>query len=224
MYDKESVPVWLDRACSDWLPPGRDTVVVPRVTWAGTTFHAVVELDRRENSRRAAVGLGAVTAFATLDALSTLPLGMEVPWGALDPLIAGYLAGLEEGHVSIGRIGVTRDLRPPLELVGLTQSASRPRDVGRVGIFAHDAPTMVVLRYRPRDVEDFTALAGRLGLGVSLVTGSSVEVLAHPSAPVMPSIRRTRLVEVIYAQWKRQQQRCSSRGDTNEAQPCLELL
>lgn len=194
--------------------------VVPRVSWAGARFNALVELHGQEIARRKAAGLGAVTAFSAVRALCSLPEGMEVPWRALDPVVAAYLGGLDEGAVSVTPDGVTRLLRPPLKILTLFTLASNWQVLGRVGILASDAPVTVLLRHRPRDEHVAGACAERHGLGLSYWSKSTIKQLRAPNPKVVPSLRRTRLEEVVFGQWLRM----SNGADPSEAKPSLELL
>lgn len=193
---------------SDATPPTRggreEHVVVRCLSWAGVRFDAVVEPLIHEVRRREASGLGAVTDMTTLDALSTLPIGMEVAWQGLDPVVAAYLGGLADGIVARSRTGVTRVLEPPLELVCLVQRAAHWRAIGRIGLFAGCAPTALIVNRVPREVEQAIDCANRAGVGLYVASHGSLTRLVTPTSRIQLTTRRTRLVEVIYRKWRRQ--------------------
>lgn len=196
-----------------------DGLVVPRVSWAGARFNALVELHGREIARRHVAGLGAVTTFSTLRVLCSLPHGVQVPWQALDPVVAAYLGGLDGGVVSLTSNGVTRMLRPPLRILTLFTVVSNWHALSRIGILSSDAPVTVVLRHRPRDQHVASAFAERRGIGLSYLSGNTIKQLRAPHPKVVPSLRRTRLEEVVFGQWLR----VSNRRDSSEPKPGLQL-
>ena len=190
------------------LPFGIEGLPVFSVSWAGTRFHAVILLNQEEIDRRQAIGLGAVTDYSTLSSISTLPIDAEVPWASVDPVVAGFLDCLPAGVVSANASGVRSLLRPPLQLIALVKEASDWRSIGSIAPLAQDAPTVLLLRHRPRDLRPAMVLAQNRGVGLSYLLDSEVfgvlEPSSTPSSTPRLRVRRMRLVEVVFQRWRNQ--------------------
>lgn len=177
---------------------------VHHVSWAGVRFSAVVRPDWFEVDRRSVHQLGAVTSYTLLDAVVTLPVGLEVPWDEVDPVVAGFLDCAPPGLASCSSTGITRELRAPLRLIEIVKLSDSWRAAGRVGVLARDAATTLVVRHRPRDLSRAVSVANRCGLGLVHFDGDQVEELAEPTAIPSPSLRRARLLEIVYGALLRQ--------------------
>jgi hypothetical protein len=186
------------------FPFGIEGLLVLSVSWAGTRFHAVVVLGDEEIQRRDRFGLGAVTDYSTLKSVSTLPVGAEVPWEMVDPVVAAFLDCAPPGIVSIGASGVRSVLRPPLHLVALVKVTSNWRSISSVAPLARDAPTVLLLRNRPRELDRVINCAQKSGVGLSYLSGSSLFELLGPSSTPRLGVRRTRLLEVVFQRWRNQ--------------------
>jgi hypothetical protein len=186
------------------LPFGIEGWPVFSVSWAGTRFHAVVHLNQEEIDRREAVGLGAVTDYSTLSSVATLPVDAEVPWASVDPVVAAFLDCLPAGVVSVNASAVRSLLRPPLQLIALVKEASDWRSIGSIAPLAQDAPTVLLLRHRPRDLRQTMDLAQNSGVGLSYLSDSAVFGVLEPSSTPKLSVRRMRLVEVVFQRWRNQ--------------------
>jgi hypothetical protein len=186
------------------LPFGIEGLPVFSISWAGTRFHAVVLLNREEIDRREAVGLGAVTDYSTLNSLATLPVDAEVPWASVDPVVAAFLDCLPAGVVSANASGVRSLLRPPLQLIALVKEASDWRSIGSIAPLGQDAPTVLLLRHRPRELHRAIDLAQSSGVGLGYLSGSAVFGVLEPRSTPRLSVRRMRLVEVVFQRWRNQ--------------------
>jgi hypothetical protein len=186
------------------LPFGIEGLPVCSVSWAGTRFHAIVLPDQEEINRREDVGLGAVTDYSTLNSVATLPFDAEVPWGSVDPVVAAFLDCLPTGVVSVSASGVRSLLRPPLRLVALVKVTSSWRSIGSIAPLAQDAPTVLVLRHRPQELRWAINCAQSRGIGLSYLSGSAIFGVLEPSSTPRLSVRRMRLVEVIFQRWQSQ--------------------
>lgn len=200
---------WLQQ----WTP-------VRSVTWAGSSFHALAVPDWNEIDRRRSVGLGAVTDYPTLKAVSALPLGVEIPWQLLDPIVAGYIAGLPPGLVDASGNGVISLLHPPFHRLILVKVTGHLHDMGSIGLLARDVPTVVVLRHRPRDPELALEWAEQCGLGLGYLRHGQVVDLVGPAEPPGDGLRRTRLLEVVFRRWLRQT--AGTPANRSHAFSCLE--
>src|SRR6266498_1121181 len=173
------------------LPFDIEGVLVSSVSWAGAQFHAVVALDEEEIQRRKELGLGAVTDYLTLKSTSTLPLGAEVPWALVDPIVAAFLDCVPAGVVSLSASGVWCLLRPPLYLIALLKVTSNWRSIGSIAPLAQDAPTVLLMRHRPRELDRAINCAQRIGVGLSYLSGSDFFDVLEPSSTPILGIRRT---------------------------------
>jgi hypothetical protein len=190
------------------------------VSWAGARFDAVVTLDDAEVQRRQEAGLGAVTDYLTLRTLSTLPAGVEVPWEAVDPVAAAFLDGLPAGIVDVSPSGVKGLLRPPVHLIALVKETSDWRSIASVAPLAQDAPTILLLRRRPRELHRAIRLAQRKGVGLSYVSGSGLVDVLKPRSTPAPGVRRTRLVEIVFRRWRNQT--AAMPANRNQAFSCFD--
>ncbi|HEV8653803.1 MAG TPA: hypothetical protein VG276_31500 [Actinomycetes bacterium] len=186
------------------MPFDIEGLLVRSVFWAGTRFHAVVVLDDEEIQRREEIGLEAVTDYLTLKSISTLPVGAEVPWASVDPVVSVFLDCVPAGIISVSTSGVRSLLRSPLHLVALVKVASDWRSMGSVAPLAQDAPTVLLIRHRPRELDRAVECARRSGVGLSYLSGSDLFEVLPPSSTPMLGVRRTRLVEVIFQRWRDQ--------------------
>jgi hypothetical protein len=187
-------------------PFGFTGIVMRSVSWAGTRFRAVIRPEWGEIDRRARYGLGAITDYRLLCALSTLPHDVEVPWQTIDPVIAAILDCAPAGVVDASAQGVRLLLRPAVELTGVYTVSKDRHALDRVGMLANEAPAGLVLRQRPPGLDKALARAVRFGLGLGLLNGGQLHVLAWPIRRPRPSLNRSRLLEAIYARW------CQSTG------------
>ena len=219
MFDREfylsALPSSVAAAChqADWE-------VVRSISWAGTRFDAVVVPHWDEVDRRASAGLGAVTDYLTLRALSTLPVGVEIPWPAMDPIVAGFLAGDECGLVSRSTRGITSQLATPLSQVVVVKVARHWRAISSVGVFASDVPATVILKHLPRQLEEIVTYSERRGTGLGYLRGSEIVTLVSPTGLPRPGLRRTRLFEVIYRNWL--DQAAGTPANRNQALSCFD--
>jgi hypothetical protein len=185
-----------------YLPPfGFRGIVVPAVSWAGTRFHAVVRPNWEEICRREQRGLGPITDHALLRALDSLPVGTEVSWQSIDPVVAAFLDCAPEGILQTSDAAVRVDLQPPLELVGAFTVSRHWGAVNRVGILVTAAPTGVLLRHRPRRLDEAMSRARRFGIGLALRGRRGIELLTQPVRRTRPSLSRRKLLETLYGRW-----------------------
>jgi hypothetical protein len=185
------------------LPPfGFRGIVVPAVNWAGTRFHAVVRPNWGEICRREHHGLGPITDHALLGALDSLPTGTEVSWQTIDPVVAAFLDCVPEGIVEASDTWVRVDLQPPLELVGAFAVSRHWGAINRVGVVVTAAPTGVVIRHRPRRLDEAMSRARRFGVGLAMRAQSGDEILTWPTRRTRPSRSRRRLLEILYEKWR----------------------
>ncbi|MGH3922300.1 MAG: hypothetical protein ACRDTT_05435 [Pseudonocardiaceae bacterium] len=192
-------------------PFGFAGIVMRSVSWAGTRFCAVICPEWEEIDRRAQHGLGAITDYRLLCALSTLPHDIEVPWQAIDPVMAAILDCAPAGVVDASAQGVRLLLRPAVKLTGVYTVSKDRHALDRVGMLANEAPAGLVLRQRPPGLDKALARAVRFGLGLGLLDEGELHVLAWPIRRPRPSLNRSRLLEAIYARW------CQSTGTSTPA-------
>lgn len=181
--------------------------IVRSVSWAGTSFDAIVEANRTECARRDRFGIGAITDLTLLRALSTLPVGVSVPWVDVDPVAAAYLDCAPDAVVKRSGQNVTRVAEGPLNIVALVKVVPSWRDGGRVAVLGKWAPVIAISRSRPASVSAARSAYQRAGIGLvyrdrSQRTG--VRQLVIPTTPTDLSVARDRLVEVIYQRLRRQ--------------------
>jgi hypothetical protein len=186
------------------LPFGIEGRLVFSVSWAGTRFHAVVLLDQEEINRREEVGLGAVTDYLTLNSVAALPVDAEVPWESVDPVVAAFLDCVPAGVVSVDASGVRSLLHPPLHLMALVKVTSDWRSIGSIAPLAQDAPTLLLLRHRPRELHRAIDCAQSRGVGLSYLSGSAIFNVLRPSSTPTLSVRSMRLVEAVFQRWRNQ--------------------
>lgn len=185
------------------LPFGLDGCVVPNINWAGSRFQAIVDVNRAEVRRREQIGLGPVIDFETLDAVATLPLGIPVPWSAIDPVLAAVLDCVHPGVARRTPADVTRVLAQPLRLIAILKVVDHWRASRTLRVFARHSPTLVVARHRPRALADAVDYAQRSGVGLAVLQGDRPEDLVAPATHAVPSLARDRLIEVVFRAWVR---------------------
>lgn len=183
------------------LPFGFEGVLVRGVRWADQRFNAVILLQRQEVLRRQAIGVGAVVDFELLDALSHLPLNEPVAWSEVDPMVAAVLDCAPSGLVARTTRFVQSLLAAPIHLVGLFTVADHWRALQKVGMLAATAPTGVVVRHKPRELQTAKHHATRYGLGLAVLSDTACRGLVSPADPRGQSIGYRRLQEVIYGRW-----------------------
>lgn len=190
--------------------------------WAGVVLTALVVLDHNVVNERIASGLGAVTSYSTVDVLSTLPRGLEVPWSELHPVHRERLAALDRRVLATSPTGATALLAPPCEPLVLQCRARDWRHVSVVAPLVQYAPVTLVLSRRPRDADVACEAARRYGVGLSVSRQVGECVSMAPAVRrVRLSAGRTRFLEVLFASWLRGQ---SVHPGSDESEPGLQLL
>src|SRR5262245_2278724 len=149
----------------------------------GTPVTAWVRPNPEEHSRRATLGLGAVTDPALLDLLLGLPLGIPVD----DPVAWIETADQQQGIVGRAPDGrtVTRHLDMPLHIEAVIVSAASGRDLRAVqdaSLFASFSRRWVATARR--HVPDVTVLEAKL-FGVGLMRQSG-QILLDAEPPIAP--------------------------------------
>ncbi len=179
-----------------------DGEVVEGVRFGGTRFSAAIRLDRQEVGRRRDVGLAAVLEPRLLEAMSSLPLGIEVPLPGIDPLLVAVLDSAPAGVIEIGDDYLRRLLKPvvDVELV-IVESKMGSFPLAAAAGFAADAPRSIVMPEPPSDLW-LLREAEAYGVGV-VVDTASPNVLVVPSFERRgkPSPRHWWFLETVYDRW-----------------------
>jgi hypothetical protein len=149
---------------------------------AGGVGDALIEVDEQEHRRRAAVGLGAVTALGLLDRLLALPLGAWVRWADLHPEAVRRLREAPAGVVEQSSEGVRRVLVPAAAVpMVLVRSASWRRGLRTASAFEPFAQRVLVLDNPRQDLVRVAWEADFVGIGVWLQTDSGIEEVVPPA-------------------------------------------
>jgi hypothetical protein len=151
------------------------------VTRLGHTADIVVQVDYNELDRRRRHELGAVLSRDTLTVISLLPLGEEIPWVGIDPVIAGFLDLLPSGLVERTEVGVTRVYRPPLSVRGVlrVEDGSWSAALDAVSYFGRAARRGVVTKSVSGEK---LRHARRLGIGIVRERMGLVELVVPASS------------------------------------------
>lgn len=193
------------------------------VRWAGYSFNAELTIDIAALGARQRSGLGAITSWPVIDALSSLPHGMEVPWTSMDPGLRSRIETLDTRLVARSPSGATATVTWPCEATRLIATGRSWQRVEAVAPLTQYAPVHVVVSRHPRDTAPAVEAAKRTGVGltVSRTSGEWLE-LAAPRRRTRLSSSRTRFIEVLFAAWLRLH--ASIDADTSEPEPSLQLL
>jgi|GEM_PF-1172375 hypothetical protein len=164
----------------------------------------LVRLDVNECDRRVAGGLDAVSSPDILRILLGLPLGEPVPYAALTAAERSALRTVPRGVVSFDGSCVIRRAVPPLEVaMALVPAGSWRSGLERAGRFAPFCPRAIVLRLRPRDLNDLYIEAGFYGIGVIAANSDAgPEVLVEPARFLRNrlTVAGWRFLEEVYRQ------------------------
>ncbi|MQA88068.1 MAG: hypothetical protein GEV03_26485 [Streptosporangiales bacterium] len=149
---------------------------------AGGTGDALIEVNEEEHRRRAAIGLGAVTALGMLDRLLGLPLGEWVRWDDIHPDVARRFRTAPAGAVDLSSRGVRRMMAPAATVpVVLVRSSSWRCGLRTASAFEPFAQRVLLLGGPRRDLARVAWEADFLGVGVWLQTDSGVEEVLAPA-------------------------------------------
>lgn len=150
---------------------------------AGAWADALVMFDESEVSRRAGVGLGAVTSLPLLDALMMLPQAAHVRVCDLAPHSLAQLRSAPAGSVQWDGGWVLRLVTPPLTVVAaVVRGHGWRRPVSQVAHFANFAQQVVVLPRPPRAGSSVLWEAQLAGIGVWVCPGpGEVSELVAPA-------------------------------------------
>jgi hypothetical protein len=151
-------------------------VVVRGARSAGSVADALVIPDLEECARRRAIGLGAVTSLALLDALMSLPTLEPVRTDDLSWYVHRQVHQAPLGVVQLDGAWVTRVLTPPLTVVAAVVRATAWRQaLQRAARFTPFAQRLMMLDRVPPS--EFTWEASIAGIGVwALLDGETHEV------------------------------------------------
>jgi hypothetical protein len=193
----------LESASAALAIPG---IVVPNLKFDGRSFASVIEVDRREASRRERHALRPVLEPSILNAMSTLPHGLPVSRRAVDPVCQAVLDVAPPGLVSSRGDSLVRLWRPAVRIRLLLVTHPNWRlGLSMASMFAADGPRALVANRVPQDVGSARVMAERLGAGLVLVpAGEEPRVLAWPSLRWRgrSSTRHWQLLEVVYDGWR----------------------
>jgi hypothetical protein len=192
------------------------------VRWAGVQFSALLTIEPVAAQHRVSTGIGAVSSYATIDTLSALPRGVEVPWEDMTRDQREAVEELDARVVTVTDTGATATLTTPCQPSMLWSYSRSWRKVEAVASLAQYAPVTVVLSRHPRDPRPAIAAARRTGVGIVLSRRSEEWVPVVPAElRVRLSVGRTRFLEVLFGAWLRQN---SVRLDADETEPRPQLL
>lgn len=174
------------------------------VPYAGASVHLFVTVDHDEAERRAQLGLGALCDELVLEALASLPLGVRVPIGSVDPFSRVVIDDCPPGIVDVEDDGYVRQWRPACEVEATFAFATLGgwlRPLKRLSVTVGLADRYLVMAAAPRP--STLERAGRVGVGVvqSDPCGATRLVLSPLHRPPRLSVRRWRVLEEAYGRW-----------------------
>ncbi|MFI9453371.1 hypothetical protein [Amycolatopsis sp. NPDC052450] len=183
-------PGWVDKGVQSVLLTGRDLPV-----------RLYYRVDDAEDSRRHAAGIRSITDLAILDALLTLPEGLDVPMTSLAGREQRILSRLPPVGVLTQHEGrITRIARAPLQVVRAEVAVSRSwlAAFRRVREFSQYAER-VLLSASPLDA-DALLEASYSGVGVAVGSDSGWDWQLEPAKFVVQehSAARWSFAESIY--------------------------
>lgn len=159
--------------------------------------------DPAEMTRRRAVGCGAITGRAELDALMNIPVGVPVDGRALSERERRLLQRLPRGAVETdGSRLVRRAVAPLLVTFAIVGARSWQEGLVKAGRFAPFCARAMLLATPPSDLDDAAVQASFYGIGVGVVTAERLRMLVDP----VPYVRHRhtsaqwRFAEEIYRQ------------------------
>lgn len=154
------------------------------------------EIDRRRSQ-----GVGPISDHNVIRALLTLPEGIAVARTAVEDDVLLVLEDLVRiGAVDEDNGRVTRRAVPPVELLGLTKTATTWADVQAITLLRTHAPRLVITssaRLARRVLREIDP-----EVGVGLVVGREIEYQRIPAGhQVRPTWRRWVTAEAAYEAW-----------------------
>ncbi|MFJ1997005.1 hypothetical protein [Streptomyces asiaticus] len=138
-------------------------------------------LDKAEHARREEASAARLDHLADLESLLTLPAGIPVPLGSLDPTVRRAVRALPSGAVDRDRDTVTRRAVRPLQVdLAVVRASSWRHGLERAGQFAPFCRRAMLLARRPSRLDEVLTEADFYGTGVFLVSGNDVELVLEP--------------------------------------------
>ncbi len=170
----------------------------------GARFAVVFSPDSLEHQRRKEAGVGAATDTGLLHALWTLPLGLPIPLGSLDPADATTLAKLGRGYIDRTGDTATRVFSPAGVVTTAVVVAQRLGDaVRRVAQQPPIFGRLAASWRHPGMGSAAVALATESGVGAVVLTkaGPGLLVAPRPAERGVPAVYRWWISELAYRNW-----------------------
>lgn len=156
-------------------------VKVALVQVLGQECAVVYRTDASEIARRRAEGFTGVTRLDLLDLFLGLPLGMPVLAASLTRREKNLLRQAPDGCVEVQSGLVTRHLTVPLTVeMAVVAADDWNTALDRASEFAPFCNRAILLSQLPGDVDHLLIEAAYYGIGVAVVYGADVELLAAP--------------------------------------------
>lgn len=151
----------------------------------GARAGVAYRLDSAEMSRRATVGLGAITQRDVLEALMGLPASLPVTTSALTPREQQTLRRAPRGALNWEHDSVIRQAVPTLSARFAVVAASTWRDgLAKAGRFAPFCARAILLPEPPADLDDARVQASFYGIGLCVFTTGTLRMLVPPESYV----------------------------------------
>lgn len=146
----------------------RDTTALT-LPWPGMSAQATVTCTATEMAKRARLDYRRLVSYDLQEALSTLPVGMQVPRTAFRARELACIDGAPVGVVDSAGGMLTRLLARPLRIAGiLARGTDWRRTMRGLLLFRTVAPVTIVLEKRPRDLAGVLHASHKTGIGVRL--------------------------------------------------------
>lgn len=181
---------------------GFEGTLMPSVRLYGRRVDIVIRLDGAEIDRRRDAGIEALLDRDLMEALASLPYGIEVPWDSLDPVLHPVLDQAPEIVLRKSSTNVSRLYQPPLWVVGvLKRTRSWMRGLEAISLFAPHAPRGLIVM-GDGSLNETLSNAHRIGVGIAhKARGSETKLLTRPSARYVRSGSAQWLFsEAVYSQ------------------------
>lgn len=182
---------------------GFEGTLLPSVRLYSRRVDVVIRLDHSEIDRRRDAGIEALPDRDLMEALTSLPHGIEVPWDSLDPVVHPVLDQAPEVVLRKNPTHVERLYRPPLWVVGvLKRTRSWMRGLEAISLFAPHGPRGLVVM-GDGSLNEMLSDAQRIGVGIAYkARGAETKLLTRPSARhIRSGAAQWLFSEAVYGQW-----------------------
>jgi hypothetical protein len=159
--------------------------------------------DPVEAARRDAVGLGAITGRAELDALMNLPVGIPVNAHEMTERELRLLRRAPRGVVEDDGVRLVRRVVAPVSVrFAIVGARTWQEGLVKAGRFAPFCARAMLLSRPPTDLDDAAVQASFYGIGISVFTTGTLRMLVEPASYVrhQHTPAQWRFAEEIYRQ------------------------